>query len=66
MRLIELDRAAEIFKVSRRTISRKIAAGELTRYSRAGSRRSYVELSELRRVFAMRAVPPARKPRADD
>jgi excisionase family DNA binding protein len=47
--LISLDEAASVLAVSRRTIDRLVASGELVRYKKVGDRKVYVSRGTLRK-----------------
>lgn len=51
-----LDEAAEQTGVSRRTLTRWISAGKLRAYSRAGDRKRYVDLDDLRKLQELRPI----------
>jgi excisionase family DNA binding protein len=51
-----LDEAAKQTGVSRRTLTRWVAEGKLRAYKRAGDRRRYVDLDDLRKLQQLRPV----------
>ena len=58
--LLSIDRAVDEFGVSRSTLFRLIADAKVSRYRRAGDRRSYVSRTEVSAVLEFRAVPPTK------
>ncbi|MHB8613538.1 MAG: helix-turn-helix domain-containing protein [Candidatus Dormibacteraceae bacterium] len=51
-----LDDAAEQTGISRRTLTRWIAEGKLRAYARAGDRKRYVDLDDIRQLQQLRPV----------
>jgi len=51
-----LDEAAEQTGISRRTLTRWISERKLKAYSRAGDRKRYVDLDELRKLLELRPI----------
>jgi excisionase family DNA binding protein len=52
--LVPIDEAARMYGVSRRTLFRLIAAGELAKFRRRGDRRSFVDAEQVRTAVAFR------------
>lgn len=51
-----LDEAAQQTGISRRTLSRWVAQGKLTAYVRAGDRRRFVDLDDIRKLQELRPL----------
>jgi excisionase family DNA binding protein len=51
-----LDEAASQTGISRRTITRWISDGKLRAFSRAGDRRRYVDLDDLRKLQELKPI----------
>jgi excisionase family DNA binding protein len=51
-----LDDAAAQTGISRRTLTRWVAEGKLRAYKRAGDRRRYVDLDDLRKLQELKPV----------
>ncbi len=51
-----LEEAAKQTGVSRRTLTRWISDGRLRAYSRAGDRRRFVDLDDLRKLLELRPI----------
>lgn len=51
-----LDDAAKQTGISRRSITRWISAGKLRAYSRAGDRRRYVDLDDLKKLQQLKPI----------
>jgi excisionase family DNA binding protein len=51
-----LDDAAKKTGISRRTLTRWVSEGKLRAYSRAGDRKRYVDLDEIRKLQELRPV----------
>jgi excisionase family DNA binding protein len=53
-----LDEAAQQTGIGRRTLSRWVAQGKLTAYTRAGDRRRFVDLDDIRKLQELRPLQP--------
>jgi excisionase family DNA binding protein len=51
-----LDDAAKQTGISRRTLTRWVSEGKLTAYSRAGDRRRFVDLDDIRKLQELRPI----------
>jgi len=51
-----LDDAAKQTGISRRTLTRWVSDGKLRAYSRAGDRRRYVDLDDLKKLQELRPI----------
>lgn len=60
-----LDEAAEQSGVSRRTLNRWISDRKLRVYTRAGDRKRYVDLDEIRKLQQLQPVPTRDQVKAD-
>ncbi len=60
-----LDEAARQAGVSRRTITQWISDGKIRAYTRAGDKRRYVDLDEIKRLREYKPIPSKDKPESD-
>lgn len=60
MDVIPLVEAARELGLSPDTLRRWVRSGELTRYTRRGDRRAFVDRDQLRRLVEFRADPDTR------
>ena len=56
-----LDEAAQQTGIGRRTLSRWVSQGKLTAYARAGDRRRFVDLDDIRKLQELRPLQPEKR-----